>query len=115
MTDREIVKNALEYYRDNARSWISGSETSHSIEALAALDRMGGEVEIYGLDSALMNAVKPSYDINIICPHCKKDAVVDNGEWLLWCGDKHHAEALLEAAKRYLAKTGRINGGRDEH
>ena len=28
-----------------------------------------------------------------------------NSDWLLWCGDKHHAEAILEAAKRYAKLT----------
>ena len=59
------------------------------------------EPEIEGLETALMNAVKPSYDLHIGCPNCGEYGVTDNGEWLIWCGEKHHAEAILEAARRY--------------
>lgn len=67
----------------------------------SALSKAPGE-EIPHLKTALMNAVKPSYDIHIMCPSCQKEVKTDNGEWLIWCGEKHHAEAILEAAKRYL-------------
>lgn len=41
------------------------------------------------LETALTNAVKPNY-------------VEDAGEWCLWCGDKQHAQIILDAAKAYL-------------
>lgn len=54
--------------------------------------------EIAGLDTALKNAVKPSFDIHTTCPECSAQIKVDNGEWLIWCGKKEHAEAILQAA-----------------
>jgi hypothetical protein len=45
--------------------------------------------EIDTLETALMNAVKPSYSS-------------ENGEWGLWCGSQHHAQAILDAARSHL-------------
>lgn len=56
------------------------------------------------LETALMNAVKPSYDFHTTCPDCKKDFTANNGEWLIWCGDKEHAEAILAAAEEHLKR-----------
>jgi hypothetical protein len=43
------------------------------------------------LAKALRNAVKPNYDD-------------DKGEWVLYCGELEHAQAILEAAKRTASK-----------
>lgn len=51
------------------------------------------------IDSALRIAVKPEYDIHVRCPACSKEVTVDNGEWILWCGEEEGAQALLAAAR----------------
>lgn len=42
------------------------------------------------LETALMNAVKPVYS-------------EENGEYALWCGMEHHAQAILDAARAHLS------------
>jgi len=46
-----------------------------------------------GLDVGLMNAVKPA------------DETEDRGEWALWCGNEHNAQAVLDAAKMFQEAT----------
>lgn len=60
-------------------------------------------IDLDNLETALKNAVKPEYDLNITCPHCSLEGVTDNGEWLIWCGDKEHAQAILDASRAYLS------------
>lgn len=64
---------------------------------------MTREEYISRLKTALKNARQPSYDIHIICPECDTQATTNNGEWLIWCGDKEHAQALLDASRAYLS------------
>lgn len=57
------------------------------------------------VDRTIRNAVKPSYHFHSTCPHCGKEGQTDNGEWLIWCGNKEDAENLincLKICKEYL-------------
>lgn len=63
---------------------FNGGETIRAAPHLTKLPH------IEGLETALMNAVKPS------------DQTEKYGEWVLWCGMEHHADAILQAAKAYL-------------
>lgn len=47
------------------------------------------------LSDALMNAVRPNYD-------------EDKGEWVLYCGEKYHAQALIDCAKETVAKNATV-------
>ena len=67
------------------------------LEALSDIDLILKAVP--DLKAALRNAVKPNYDIHVLCPSCDKQVTTDNGEWLLWCGEEKHAQALLDAAQ----------------
>lgn len=53
------------------------------------------------VETALKNAVKPVYDLHVMCPKCGP-ITTDNGEWLLWCGSEEQAQALLDAARATL-------------
>lgn len=55
------------------------------------------------LKTALKNAVKPSKTLHVECPDCETPFATDNGEWLIWCGDKEHAQALLDSSRAYLS------------
>ena len=57
---------------------------------------------IEGLRAALNNVCEPQKDVVVHCPECQKYIETHNGEWFLWCGDKAHADALIEAARAYL-------------
>jgi hypothetical protein len=48
-------------------------------------------VDLNALETGLMNAVKPVYR-------------PEEGEYVLWCGMEHQAQAILDAAKAYLDK-----------
>lgn len=60
------------------------------------------------LETALKNAVGPSYNLYVTCPDCNKEYTTDNGEWLIWCGAKEHAEAVLKAARCHSNLIARI-------
>lgn len=58
--------------------------------------------KIEGLRAALKNVCEPQKDVVVHCPECQKDIETHNGEWFLWCGDKAHADALINASRAYL-------------
>ena len=58
--------------------------------------------KIEGLREALENVCEPQKNVSLQCPECQKDIETHNGEWFLWCGDKSHADALINAARAYL-------------
>jgi hypothetical protein len=60
------------------------------------------QIDLNTLETALKNAVKPSKTLHVVCRECGPFST-DNGEWLLWCGEKEHAQVLLDAARAYLA------------
>lgn len=51
---------------------------------------------IEGLDTALLNATKPVYDEN-------------SGEWVLYCGEEHHAKAILQSAALVAKQMGKTD------
>ena len=82
---------------------MSSAKLKKSLKAITPTQPVA---EIEGLDTAPLNAVEPSYKFHAHCPDCDKEFETDNGEWLIWCGEKHHAEAILKAARAYQAGAG---------
>lgn len=73
-------------------------------EKLAQLESLE---HVEHLETALKNAVSPSYDIHTTCEHCGKEGKSNNGEWLIWCGPEKHAKAVLKAAQNWLEFQGK--------
>lgn len=69
-----------------------------SAEALALINAFIDSVP--DLKVPLMNSIQPEYNFHATCNKCGEETETNNGEWLLWCGEKHHAEAILSAARQ---------------
>lgn len=85
------IQNASNEDLDTAQH-PEGQLYRHCKEALTSLkalkESLTAPAEIKGLDTALMNAVKPCYREGC-------------GEWVLYCGTERHAQAILDAARAY--------------
>lgn len=58
--------------------------------------------KIEGLRAALNNVCEPQIGGIFYCAECQGYYVTHDDGWFLRCGDKDHAEALIEAARAYL-------------
>jgi len=100
VTFEEFILNKIlvEYHHVHP---VRISTIEATVEILREMGMFRNLPHIEGLETGLKNAVKPNFTFHATCGACGETTETDNGEWLLWCGDKDYAQAILDAAKAY--------------